>query len=80
MLWAFVAISVVFMACAGYQAVRMQRDNQAAVGRLEMSIEATQKTLDIAMGQIEAQRILLRQAETWILAQKKLHAGPDEAP
>jgi len=70
LLWAFVAASALCTALAGAQAVRMLRDSDGNVVRLTGQIVTVEAAVARAQAQIEAQRVLLTEAEAWMRARK----------
>jgi hypothetical protein len=70
LLWAFVAASAFCIAMAGAQAVRMLRDCDGNVVRLTGQIVTVEAAVARAQQQIEAQRVLLLEAEAWMRARQ----------
>jgi hypothetical protein len=66
LLWAFIAASALCIGLAGVQAVRMLRDSDGDVVRLTGQIVTVEAAVARAQAQIEAQRVLLTEAEAWM--------------
>jgi hypothetical protein len=80
LLWCFIAAAAVCMALAGGQAVRLLADRDGDIVRFSQQLTALQGEQARTQQQVEAQRILLFQAEQWIKAKKDPHVGQTTTP
>jgi uncharacterized membrane-anchored protein YhcB (DUF1043 family) len=77
LLWTFVVIGEVSILVAGAQAVRLMRDRDSRISWLQTQIGTVQAESDTKQKQLDAQKILLQQAEAWLeIERQKLNQPP----
>jgi hypothetical protein len=77
LLWTFVVIGEVSILVAGAQAVRLMRDRDSRISWLQTQIGTVQAESDTKQKQLDAQKILLQQAEAWLeMERQKLNQPP----
>jgi hypothetical protein len=77
LLWAFIVAAAVLPLAAGAQAVALLRTKDTRIARLYGDVAAMQNDTQQLHNQLDATRILLKQAQEWIRAKATQEAATE---
>jgi hypothetical protein len=70
LLWSFLVAAGLLIVCAGAQAVSLLREREAQIVQIQGQVTVMNDDTQRMRKQLEAEKILLRQAQQWIAAKQ----------